>query len=107
MTIVAQGSTPTLQLTLPNNIDLSQFIIFFSVEQFGRLLIEKNSATSSDITYTGNVVSVYLSQIETLQFEEGIAKVQINVVTSSGLTRVPTYEAEIEVTGNQIKKVIP
>lgn len=107
MTEVSQGATPTLELTLPPSIDLSGMNIYFSIEQFNRTIIEKSNADGGeDVTFSENTVSVYLSQLDTLQLEEGDATVQINLVGGHGKTRVPTYEAPIKIIGNQIKRVL-
>lgn len=104
MVEIAQGATPTIELALPTSANLSEYNIYFSIVQFKRLVLEKSNANSEDITFSGNIVSVYLSQMETLKMEEGEAKVQINLVGDSGKIRIPTYEAPIMVLNNQIRR---
>lgn len=105
MTEVMQASTQTLELgPLPSSIDLSEANIYFSISQFGRTILEKHD---SSVTYTGNVVYVELTQLDTLQLAEGDAKVQLNITLDDGATRLPTYEAPIKVLHNQIQRVLP
>ena len=103
---IIQGSTPTLELSLPTSIDLTDANIYFSIEQFNRTLIEKSSVDSEDVSYDGNTVSVYLSQIDTLQLSDGEAKVQLNITKESGKVRIPTYEAPINILHNEIKRAL-
>lgn len=104
MTEIFQGSTQTLQITLPTSVDLSSANIYFSIEQFGNTVLEKTG--SPDVSYEDNIVSVDLHQIDTLALQEGDAKVQINITADEGATRIPTYEAPIKVLRNQIRRVL-
>lgn len=106
ITQVSVGATPTLEFLLPTSVDLTDATIYFSIEQFNRTLIEKSSADSEDVSYEGNTVSVYLSQIETLQLNEGDAKAMLNITKESGKVRIPTYEAPIKILHNEIKRVL-
>ena len=106
ITEIAVGATPTLQFDLPTSVDLTDSNIYFSIEQFNRTLIEKSSVDSEDVSYDGNTVSVYLSQIETLQLNEGDAKAMLNITKESGKVRIPTYEAPIKILHNEIKRVL-
>ena len=103
MTIIMQGSTQTLEITIPSNIDLTNAKIYFSIEQFEKTILEK---TGEDVTYTGSTVYVSLGQIDTLSLEEGDAKIMLNITMEDGATRIPTYEAPIKVLHNQIKRVL-
>lgn len=104
MTEIMQGATQTLEFPLPTNINLSQTNIYFSATQFGQLVLKKSD---SSIHYEGSTVYVDLSQIDTLQFKVGEAKVQLNITSDNGETRIPTYEADIQVLGNQLHEVLP
>ena len=106
ITEVSQGATPTLQFALPTSIELKGAIIYFSIEQFDRKIIEKSSEDSKDVMLEGNLVSVYLSQLDTLQLEEGDAKAQINITKEKGYIRLPTYEAPLKILHNEIKRVL-
>lgn len=105
---IIQGSTPTLELSLPTSIDLSATNIYFSIEQFDKKVVAKDNTdqNQTDITFQGSTVSVYLSQIETLHLAEGSAKVQINLVSGGGRTRIPTYESQITILHNQDNRVL-
>lgn len=103
MTIIMQGSTQTLEITIPSNIDLTNAKIYFSIEQFEKTILEK---TGEDVTYTGSTVYVSLGQIDTLSLEEGDAKIMLNITMEDGATRIPTYEAPIKVLHNHIKRVL-
>lgn len=103
MTEIVQGATQTLQLTIPPDIDLSEANIYFSIEQYEKTVLEK---TGTDVSYIGNTIYVSLWQIDTLQFEEGDAKVMLNITMNDGATRIPTYEAPVKVLHNHIKRVL-
>ena len=103
MTEIVQGATQTLQLTIPSDIDLSEANIYFSIEQYEKTVFEK---TGTDVSYIGNTIYVSLWQIDTLQLEEGDAKVMLNITMNNGATRIPTYEAPVKVLRNHIKRVL-
>lgn len=46
MTIIMQGATQTLEITLPSSIDLAEANIYFSIEQFEKTVLEK---TGTDV----------------------------------------------------------
>lgn len=106
ITQVSVGATPTLQFLLPASVDLTDANIYFSIEQFNRTLIEKSSVDSEDVSYDGNTVSVYLSQIDTLRLSDGEAKAQLNITKESGKIRLPTYEAPLMILHNEIRRVL-
>ena len=106
ITQVSVGATPTLEFLLPTSVDLTDANIYFSIEQFNRTLIEKSIVDSEDVSYDGNTVSVYLSQIDTLQLQEGNARAQLNIVKQNGAIRLPTYEADLKILHNEIRKVL-
>lgn len=106
ITEISVGATPTLQFLLPTSIDLSGANIYFSIEQFKRTVIEKSNTDNEDVSFEGNTVSVYLSQIDTLQLEEGDAKAMLNITKQGGKVRIPTYEAPLKMLHNEIKKVL-
>lgn len=103
MTIIMQGATQTLEITLPSSIDLAEANIYFSIEQFEKTVFEK---TGTDVSFEGSTVYVSLGQIDTLSLQEGNAKVQVNVTQDNGATRIPTYEAPVKVLRNQIPRVL-
>lgn len=103
MTEIVQGATQTIEITIPPSIDLSEANIYFSIEQYEKTVLEK---TGTDVSYIVNTIYVSLWQIDTLQLEEGDAKVMLNITMNNGATRIPTYEAPVKVLRNQIKRVL-
>lgn len=72
---MVQATTPTFILTLPATVDLSQTAhIAFSLVQ-GRTKIKKED---NQLEVNGQAVSVYLTQEDTLKFQAGQAKLQLN-----------------------------
>lgn len=79
--IMRQGTTPTIQITI-NDIDLNEMQnIFVVFEQNGYILKKE----SSDLDIEGNVISVLLSQEETLNFKEGTCNIQLRMITKGGV----------------------
>lgn len=76
-----QGTTPTIQITI-NDIDLNKMQnIYVVFEQNGYILKKE----SSDLNIEGNVISVLLSQEETLNFKEGTCNIQLRMITKGGV----------------------
>ena len=76
-----QGTTPTIQITI-NDIDLNKMQnIYVVFEQNGYILIKE----SSDLNIEGNIISVMLSQEETLNFKEGTCNIQLRMITNEGV----------------------
>lgn len=76
-----QGTTPTIQITI-NDIDLNEMHnIYVVFEQNGYILKKE----SSDLDIEGNVISVLLSQEETLNFKEGTCNIQLRMITKGGV----------------------
>lgn len=76
-----QGTTPTIQITI-NDIDLNEMQnIYVVFEQNGYILKKE----SSDLDIEGNVISVLLSQEETLNFKEGTCNIQLRMITKVGV----------------------
>lgn len=79
--IMRQGTTPTIQITI-NDIDLNEIQnIYVVFEQNGYILKKE----SSDLDIEGNVISVLLSQEETLNFKEGTCNIQLRMITKGGV----------------------
>ena len=79
--IMRQGTTPTIQITI-NDIDLNEMQnIYVVFEQNGYILKKE----SSDLDIEGNVISVSLSQEETLNFKEGTCNIQLRMITKGGV----------------------
>lgn len=76
-----QGTTPTIQITI-NDIDLNEMQnIYVVFEQNGYILKKE----SSDLSIEGNIISVLLSQEETLNFKEGTCNIQLRMITKGGV----------------------
>ena len=76
-----QGTTPTIQITI-NDIDLNEMQnIYVVFEQNGYILKKE----SSDLDTEGNIISVLLSQEETLNFKEGTCNIQLRMITKGGV----------------------
>lgn len=76
-----QGTTPTIQITV-NNIDLADMErIYVVFEQNGNL--SKKSMT--DLKVENNVISVLLTQEETLSFKNGNCNIQLRMITYDGI----------------------
>lgn len=78
--IMRQGTTPTIQITI-NDVDLNEMQnIYVVFEQNGYILKKE----SSDLKVEGNIISVLLSQEETLNFKEGTCNIQLRMITKGG-----------------------
>lgn len=99
---MVQATTPTFVLTLPNDVDPSDFAnIYFTLRQ-KNVLIEK---TGTDLTIDGQTVSVYLSQAETLKLISGSAQIQLNW-TYPNSARACSNIVSVQVTENLLKEVV-
>lgn len=79
--IMRQGTTPTIQITI-NDIDLNEMQnIYVVFEQNGYILKKE----SKDLNIEKNVISVMLSQEETLNFKEGTCNIQLRMITGEGV----------------------
>lgn len=71
-----KGITPTFTLTLPEDIDLSfASHIYVTLGRKGKAILQK---TEEDLDIDANIVSVFLSQEETLALPEGEVQIQVN-----------------------------
>ena len=86
-----RGTTPTLTLTLSNELDFDTYYVTFKQEGF--TVIEKTEETS---TREGAVITVPLTQDDTLRLKDGVA-VEIQVRGKIGENAYAT----------KIKKVYP
>lgn len=74
-----QGTTPTIQITV-NYIDLADMEhIYVVFEQNG---LKKSM---SDLKIENNVISVILTQEETLSFKNGNCNIQLRMITYDGI----------------------
>lgn len=100
-----QATTPTLTLTLPETIDLSTAkTVLVTFSQYNTTLTK---SLGSDVWLSANnVISVYLSQEETLKFiPNKSASVQVNWITENDV-RVATSIGTINITSNLIPEVL-
>lgn len=79
--IMRQGTTPTIQITI-NDIDLNEMQNIYVVFEQNGYILKKDS---SDLDIEGNVISVSLSQEETLNFKEGTCNIQLRMITKGGV----------------------
>ena len=99
---MVQATTPTFVLSLPEDIDLSQAsAVFFSLRQYPVVL----KKTGDELTIEGNVVSVPLTQAETLSLHGGDAFIQLNW-TYSGGRRAASNVAKVKILPNLLQEVI-
>ena len=102
MVEVMQATTPTFQLTFPEDLDLSSAVsIVFSLRQ-GNLRIDKNQ---SQFILDGNVMSVFLSQMETMRMTIGPARIQVNILYPNGVRCATTIET-VQIDENLLKEVM-
>lgn len=96
-----QGTTPTIQITV-NNIDLADMErIYVIFEQNGNLL--KKGMT--DLKVENNVISVLLTQEETLSFKNGNCNIQLRMITYDGIAMASPIKT-VNVYGVLNKEVI-
>ena len=99
---MTQATTPTFILTLPNSVDLSEAAnVYFTLKQ-NNVEIEKNTR---DLVIEGQTVSVFLSQLDTLQLTAGTAQMQLNWTYANG-ARACSNIVSVKVTENLLKAVV-
>lgn len=77
-----QGTTPTWTCVLPNTVDLTAAAhVMFTISQ-GTAVVEKSD---TDLTITAHTVAAYLTQAESLRFQQySKAKIQVNWTYADG-----------------------
>jgi len=99
---MVQATTPTFILTLPNDVDLSiANNVYFTMRQ-GCTRIQKDG---EDLEINHNIVSVYLTQSDTLKLTKGSAQIQLNW-TYDGEKRACSEIKNVPVTENLLKEVV-
>lgn len=99
---MTQATTPTFILTLPSSVDLSEAAnVYFTLKQ-NNVEIEKKT---SDLVIEGQTVSVFLSQIDTLQLTAGTAQIQLNWTYANG-ARACSKIKSVQVSENLLKEVV-
>lgn len=76
-----QGTTPTIQITV-NNIDLADMERIYVVFEQNGILLKKSK---TDLKIKNNVISVLLTQEETLSFKNGNCNIQLRMITYDGI----------------------
>lgn len=89
-----RGTTPTISLTVTGISDLQLHSAYLTINQ-GRFSLEK---TLDDMTINTDVLTVTLTQEETLKFTGGLpAKIQLRCLTKGGVayaTKIITVQIE-------------
>lgn len=101
---VMQATTPTFILTLPAEVDLDEAqSVYFTLSQDNYRSVTK---TGADLIIEDNIVSVYLTQEETLKFRPNeYAKLQLNW-TYTGGARASSRTVDIFIDENLLKEVV-
>lgn len=71
-----KGITPTFTLTLPEDVDLSfASNVYVTLGRKGNAILQK---TGQELGIDSNVISVFLTQAETLALPTGQVQIQVN-----------------------------
>lgn len=97
---MVKGTTPTFILTL-QDADLTDSTVYVTFKQ-DELLLTKSG---SDLTIEQNVVSVFLTQEETLKFQRGNLYIQVNWTFDNG-KRACSEVALVKVDNNLFNGVL-
>lgn len=98
---MVQATTPTFVLTLPQTVNLEQAEnVYFTFEQVGR----KITKTGTDLTISGNTVTVSFTQQETVLMSVAQAQLQLNWTYADGSRACSNIET-VEVTKNLLNEV--
>lgn len=100
---VPRGTTPTYTCTFSDeSVDLTTATnVYVTLEQ-GRNNITKSG---DDLVVSAKRIEVYLSQRDTLLFEDGLVKIQVNWTTSGG-RRASSNVKEVELSEQLLRRVI-
>lgn len=103
-----RGTTPTFQLTIVGNVDLSLANnIYVSIKQATAYI----ELSGSELEVDGNVVSCWIPQEKSLKLIDGAkAKIQVNWTytdESNSIKRAATCVKEIEIGEQLIRRVLP
>ena len=102
---IYKGVTPTLTLTLPADIDLDGADVYVT---FAPCRGEPFTITEEDLDIQGNVIYVFLTQEETLDFPTGKTALQVNwtYIDSGVRKRACTQIAKLVFEDNLINEVL-
>lgn len=102
MAEIRQGITPTFTLLVPETVDLTQAEnVYVTFRQGSRELTK----TGREITVSAHSIDVFLSQEETLSFERGSVRIQVNWVYADG-NRGETNIASVEWAETLLREVL-
>lgn len=101
--MIIRGTTPTLRLTVPETVDLTEASMVYATIKQGKTAITKSG---NDLEVEAHRVSVYLSQEESLDFCEADAEVQLNWLYEDG-RRNATIIKKIPFGKQLVGKVLP
>lgn len=76
-----RGTTPTIELNI-KGVEMSQIVEWYITIQQDSTSITK---TNEDISISGTIIDIPLSQAETMKFVQGEAFIQIRAVTDEGM----------------------
>lgn len=100
---IPRATTPTFKLTLPEEYDLSDAANIYATFLANGKKVTK---TGSELDVQKNVVSVYLTQEETLSWRSGyMLEIQLNWTYSNG-SRVATEVASVRITKQLLEEVL-
>lgn len=97
-----QGLTPTITVTVDDEIDLTEAAhIYVSFKQGAKLLTKTDG-----LDVSAHEVDIYLEQAETLSFAPGVVEIQMNWTYASG-QRMATKPVGLAVMPNHLLEVLP
>lgn len=97
-----QGLTPTIIVTVPDSIDLTEAgNVYVSFKQGGSVWKK-----TEGFTVAAHAVDIYLEQADTLAFAVGAVEVQINWTYANG-QRGATKPVTLTVLPNHLLEVLP
>lgn len=79
-----RGTTPTLELTLTGVDSIASDTLYVTVKQSQKEITKTNDALTVVVGETDTVISLYLTQQETLSLKRGTAEVQVRGISSLG-----------------------
>lgn len=97
-----RGTTPTITVEIPTEIDLSQFeTMIISLKQLGRKVEKRNES----ILKNGQLLSITLTQEETLAFKENITDYGEDTKYPAAEIQIRLYSSVLGAYGSQIEPV--
>ena len=100
---IMQATTPTLMFRLAFEVDLELLNIVFTLTQGTIISIEKHN---EDMRYEDGLLQIDLTQEDTIKLKPGTAKIQLNITANDGSQRAGTYEEDVKILNNQVKRIL-